>query len=174
LNSRTDFLCAEGATEISLGLAARLFKASEQVYRENDNSKIAELDKFLRTNQSALFARLRWKLSANFPSHTLDPARRDVIAQMPTINRANCGHNYEFAQMLHAHVKLHGTTFISSDKVKAFFETVFSEPLDVNGEPMKDYEEHFRLKQLWPISTLLQGKEPDSYRALLSDGKETF
>ena len=158
--------------ELEGTLAARLFKAAEQIYRQGDDAKVAELDQLLRENESALFARLRWQLYADFPAHALDGARRDVVALMPTINRAKCGHNYEFAQMLYAHVKLHGTTFLSSNEVKTFFEAVFSGPLDVNGEPMKDYEEHFRLKQLWPISTLLQGKELDSYCALLSVDKE--
>jgi hypothetical protein len=158
--------------ELEGTLAIRLFKAGTEVCRRSGSEKFAELDQALRKNQSALFARLRWQLYADFPAKTLELARRDVIAQIPRMNRASCGHSYEFAQMLDAQTKLHGAAFLSANEVSLFVETIFSGPLDVNGVLMEGYEKEFRHKQLWPISALLNGNELELYQAIETGGDE--
>jgi hypothetical protein len=156
----------ESHREFEGTLAFCLFSAAQKIYEHGDAGRIAALDQILRSNSWSLYARLRWQLYADFPAQTLELARPDVIARMPKLNRADCTHGYEFAQMLQTHSKLHKSAFLSIADVKTFFETVFSGPLDVNGELMRDYAVYFRIKQLWPIATLLQGKELEAYQEL--------
>jgi hypothetical protein len=153
-------------------LARRLFLAAEQVYIRGDIFEIGQLDQMLRTNPWQLFRRLRWQLYADFPVLTLQNARAEVIRRMPFLNEIDYNrgaHDYEFAQLLVAHVKQHGNAFLSAEEVRQFAEVVWRGPLDNDGKLLEGDNNFFYRTQLWPISPLLQGEQLAAYRAIIPD-----
>jgi hypothetical protein len=153
-------------------LAKRLFSAAQQIYLRGDFAAIDKLDKLLRSNPSHLFRRLRWQLYADFPKHTLEHVRAEVLQKIPFLNEIDYSrgsHDYEFAQLLVAHVKCHGDAFLSASEVEQFVATVMKGPIDSEGKLLEGDNDCFYRKQLWPISPLLRGAQLTAYRQLVSD-----
>jgi len=153
-------------------LAIRLFAAADQVYRREDSTQIDVIDRLLRSDPWQLFRRLRWQLYADFPCLSLERARAEVLQRVPLLNDIDYGrgsHDYEFAQLLVAHARVHGDTFLSKDEVKRFVAVVLTGPIDKNGEFIKECRDFFVPKQLWPIASLLRGAECDTFRNLVPD-----
>lgn len=153
-------------------LAKRLFSAAQQLYLRDDFAAIGKLDKLLRSSPWHLFRRLRWQLYADFPKCTLDQARAEVLQKIPFLHEIDyCrgSHDYEFAQLLVAHVKCHGDAFLSRDEVERFAATVMKGPMDSEGKLLEGDNDFFYRKQLWPISPLLRGAQLAAYRDLVPD-----
>ncbi len=153
-------------------LAIRLYSAAEQIYRLGDTSRIDELDKLLRSNPWQLFRRVRWQLYADFPAKTFEQARAEVLQRIPFLNEINYSrgaHDYEFAQLLVAHVKKHGDAFLSADEVELFAGTVWKGPIDKDGNLLEGNNDFFYRKQLWPIAPILRGAQLAAYRNLVPD-----
>jgi hypothetical protein len=153
-------------------LAMRLFSAAEQIYRQGSPSRIDELDKLLRSDPWQLFRRVRWQLYADFPTLTLERARAEVLQRIPFLNEIDYSrgsHDYEFAQLLVAHVKQHKSAFLSPKEVEEFASVVLKGPVDKDGKPVEGYKEVFCRKQLWPIAPLLRGDPLATYRGLVPD-----
>ena len=164
-----DFRIQPTYREFEGTLARRLFLASEQVYRQGDIVKIELLDQLLRSRSWSLFERIRWQLYADFPKISLEKARKDVLLRIPFLNRIDLIHNYEFAQLLISHVKQHGDTFLNPKEVEEFAGSVMKGPFDRNGKPLEGSNDFFYRKQLWPIASLLRGKQLSAYRVLVPD-----
>jgi hypothetical protein len=153
-------------------LAMRLFSAAEQIYRQGSPSRIDELDNLLRSDPWQLFRRVRWQLYADFPTLTLERARAEVLQRIPFLNEIDYSrgsHDYEFSQLLVAHVKQHSSAFLSPKEVEEFASVVLKGPVDKDGKPVEDYKEVFCRKQLWPIAPLLRGEHLATYRGLVPD-----
>lgn len=153
-------------------LAKRLFSAAQQIYLRGDFAAIAKLDKLLRSNPWHIFRRLRWQLYADFPKHTLEQARAEVLQRIPFLNEIDYSrgsHDYEFAQLLVTHVKCHGDAFLSAGEVEQFVATVMKGPIDSEGKLLEGDNGFFYRKQLWPISPLLRGAQLTAYRNLVPD-----
>lgn len=153
-------------------LAKRLFSAAEQIYRQCDVATIDGIDKLLRAHPWHLFRRLRWQLYADFPNLTLRYARAEILQRLPSLYKIDyvCGsHDYEFAQLLVAHVKQHGETFLSATEVEQFFDAVMKGPIDTDGKLLEGNNEFFYRKQLWPIAPLLRGNRLATYREFVPD-----
>jgi hypothetical protein len=165
-----DFRVQPSYREFEGTLARRLFFASEQVYRQENLAKIELLDQLLRSRSWVLFERIRWQLYADFPNISLEKARKDVLLRIPFLNRIDLIHNYEFAQLLLSHVKQHGDAFLTPKEVEEFAGSVMKGPVDRIGKPLEGDNDFFYRKQLWPIASLLQGKQLSAYRVLVPDG----
>ena len=153
-------------------LAKRLFSAAQQIYLRGDFAAIDKLDKLLRSNPWHLFRRLRWQLYADFPKHTLEHARAEVLQRIPFLNEIDYSrgsHDYEFAQLLVAHVKCHGDALLSASEVEQFVTAVMKGPIDNEGKLLEGNNDFFYRKQLWPISPLLRGALLAAYRQLVPD-----
>jgi hypothetical protein len=153
-------------------LAKRLFSAARQIYLRGDIAAIDKLDKLLRSKPWHIFRRLRWQLYADFPKHTLEDARAEVLQKIPFLNEIDYSrgsHDYEFAQLLVAHVNCHGDAFLSADELDQFVITVMKGPIDSDGKLLEGDNAFFYRKQLWPISPLLRGAQLTAYRQLVPD-----
>lgn len=153
-------------------LAKRLFSAAQQVYLRGDLAAIDKLDRLLRSNPWHLFRRLRWQLYADFPTHTLEHARDEMLQRVSFLNEINYSrgsHDYEFAQLLVVHVKFHGGAFLSASEVEKFVATVMKGPVDNEGKLLEGDNDFFYRKQLWPIAPLLRGAQLTAYRQLVPD-----
>jgi hypothetical protein len=157
---------------IQARLAKRLFSAAEQIYLQGDLSAIDRLNKMLMSNPWQLFRRLRWQLYADFPFLTLGNARAEVLQRIPflsEIDYSHGSHDFEFAQLLIAHAKLHGNSFLSPNEVEQFTNSVLKGPIDKQGKRLEGNYDFFHRKQLWPIASLLRGEQLDAYRVLVPD-----
>ena len=157
---------------IEATLARRLFSAAEQIYLRGDLAAIDQLDKLLSSNPWQLFRRLRWQLYADFPTLTLGRARAEVLQRIPFLNEIDYGrgsHDYEFAQLLFAHAKQHGDAFLSPSEVEQFASTALKGPIDKDGKLLEGNNDFFYRKQLWPIASLLRGKQLAAYSILVPD-----
>lgn len=155
-------------------LAVRLCATAQHIYRQGDLVKIAELDQLLRSNPWQLFDRLRWQLYADFPAVSLENARSEVLQRIPILNDISYnrgGHDYEFAQLLVAHVGHHGNNFLTMTEVERFVKAVLKGPAD-KGTPIDSFHDDFVRKQLWPIAPLLRGEQLAAYRVLVPDDKQ--
>jgi hypothetical protein len=153
-------------------LAKRLFSAAQQVYLRGDLAAIDKLDRLLRSDPWHLFRRLRWQLYADFPSHTLEHSRYEMLQRISFLNEINYSrgsHDYEFAQLLVAHIKFHGAAFLSASEVEQFVATVMRGPVDNEGKLLEGDNDFFYRKQLWPIAPLLRGAQLTAYRQLVPD-----
>jgi len=156
-------------------LAKRLFSAAQQMCLQGDFAAIDKFDKLLRSNPWHIFRRLRWQLYADFPKHTLEHARAEVLQKLPFLNEIDYSrgsHDYEFAQLLVTHVKCHGDAFLSAGEVEQFVATVMKGPIDSEGKLLEGDNDFFYRKQLWPISPLLRGAQLAAYRQLVPDDNE--
>lgn len=153
-------------------LAFRVYSAAEQIYRRGNASRIDDVDKLLRSNPWQLFRRVRWQLYADFPMTTLEHARAEALQRIPFLNEfdySRGSHDYEFAQLLVAHVKQHGNAFLSTNEVEQFASTVWKGPIDKEGNLLEGNNDFFYRKQLWPIASLLRGEQLAAYRNLVPD-----
>jgi len=164
-----DFRIQPSYREFEGTLARRLFLASEQVYHQGEITKIELLDQLLRSRSWALFERIRWQLYADFPSISFEHARKDVLSRIPFLNRIEMIHNYEFAQLLISHSKQYGGAFLAPDEVEQFASSVMKGPIDKDGKLFEWKKDFFYKKQLWPIASLLRGKQLAAYRVLVPD-----
>lgn len=156
-------------------LAIRLFAAARCVYEQGEAAKIEAIDEILSANPWQLFTRLRWQLYANFPAKSLEQARKEVLKRIPAMNQIGYnsgGHDFEFAQLLVAHVKYHGNIFLSEEEVGQFARAVHLGPVDKNGVFVESLRDDFVRKQLWPIASLLRGTSLAAYRRLLANDAE--
>jgi hypothetical protein len=153
-------------------LATRLYSAAKQIYQQGDLSQMGEIDKLLRSHPWQLFRRVRWQLYADFPAFTLDWARDEVLQKIPFLGEIDYNrgsHDYEFAQLLTAHVKQHGDAFLSPSEVQQFVSAVMKGPTDNHGDILEGDNTFFYQKQLWPIAPLLRGEQLSSYRVIVPD-----
>lgn len=164
-----DFRTPPSYREFEGTLARRLFLAAEQVYRQGGVAKIELLDQLLRSHSWSLFGRIRWQLYADFPSISFEHARKDVLLRIPFLNRIELIHNYEFAQLLISHAKQHGDAFLAPNEVEQFANSVMKGPINKDKKLLEGNNDFFYRKQLWPISSLLRGKQLATYRALVPD-----
>ncbi len=157
---------------IAATLAKRLFSAAEQVYLQGNLAAIGQLEKLLNSNPWQLFRRLRWQLYADFPMLTLKSARTEVLQRIPflsEIDYSRGSHDYEFAQLLIAHAKQHGNAFLSPNEVEQFANVVLKGPIDKDGKLLDGNNDFFYRKQLWPIASLLRGKQLATYHVFVPD-----
>lgn len=155
--------------------AMRLFLAAQQVYAKGDLSVIDKLDHLLNKNSWQLFRRLRWQLYADFPTLSLNQARAEVLRRIPSLNEIDYSrgsHDYEFAQLLLAHVKQHGNAFLSPNEVEQFVDVALKGPVDKDGIVLEGNNDFFYRKQLWPIASLIRGERLAVYRALVPDDSQ--
>ncbi|HTB83618.1 MAG TPA: hypothetical protein VK742_08190 [Candidatus Sulfotelmatobacter sp.] len=156
-------------------LAHRLYLASEHIFRDGNAEKVEMLDQLLRSNAWELFSRLRWQLYVDFPEFSLSRARKDVLEQIPHLNRIEFEHYHEFARLLHEFSTRNKNEFLTKDEVTRFFDSILSGPIDKSGERIKDaYKENFQRKQLWPISVLLNNNQAEVFRNLSGDKKTSL
>jgi hypothetical protein len=153
-------------------LAKRLFSAAEHVYLRGDIAAIEQIDKLLNSSPWQLFRRVRWQLYADFPRLSLKRARAEVLPRIPFLSQIDycrgC-HDYEFAQLLISHAKLHGEAFLSPNEVEQFANAVLKGPIDKDGNILEGNNDFFYRKQLWPVASLLRGEHLAIYRGLVPD-----
>jgi hypothetical protein len=151
-------------------LAIRLYAAATEVYKSGVMTQIDEVNVLLQSSPWQLFQRLRHQLYADYPALSLEFARNEILGRIGVLNKLEHIHDFETAQYLNAHAKLHKDAFLSSVEVKRFFDIVVTGPIDKHNMPIEGYDRNrFIAKQLWPIASLLKDEQLDIYRKLIPD-----
>lgn len=170
-----DFNSASNYRSFDIILARRLYSVAVQIFRQKNVHQIQVLDQLLRSHSWELFNRLRWNIYSEFPELSLSFARRDVLERIPFLNRSDFLHRREFAQLLQAHADKNGSHFLSEKEISRFCKTVFSGPIDDSGDLVEDSSRNgFYIRQLWPILSLLRGKQVTRLKTLIGDSKVTL
>ena len=155
-----------GSHDFESTVAQRLYQIGRTIYKKSDPSEIDQLDDLLRSDRWHLFHRMRWQWYADFPTQTLRFARRDVLERIPQLNQLSTIHPLEFAALLEMHATENGDAFLTPGEVCQFADSVFSGPLDENGDLDINYRERFFRLQLHPIRILLLGDTLRRYNEL--------
>lgn len=146
-----------GGHDLEDTLAQRLYLIGRNILGTGDPLRISRFDALLRQEKWHLFRRLRCQLYADHPALTLAFARQEALQRIPSLHLAIRRHSFEFASMLQAHSRHHGSKFLDAKEVAAFANAVLAGPVTERGEVDENYRDRFRRLQLYPIRALLSG-----------------